>query len=729
MPAVDRIEVEIVAIDSASPVIARARETITQFSATGGGAPAVVREGAKAAQESEVSFKAFGNALTEVGKAAAGFATGMAIADITADVATHFEEAVTQTERLGAATFQLQSRIGGTAENASALIAVFGRFGIDADTAQRSLVLFDKNLQNALNTPKGVFGTTPFDRVWQQLGVSATEATGQMRPLNDILIDVVDRIHSGLVPADQVGADAQILFGRAGQQLAPILANLSGEEFVKLEQEAQKLGLTLSQDNVNALRQLALANKDTEEAMSGMNIQLGLLVSPFLTGAAKWVAETAKEINTDLKPAIVDLGTALDNLVKNHQLPQPEADGSDRMTRWQNAVQEKNNVLGESFSELGTEAQRVIGLLGPFGVLGGPMGRFSGGQTLGGLGAGGEGGGFQGALDFQARGQEAREARGEEIAQREQVLISIQRQQEAEKALESASQSGATLEKILQQEINQTKRESIALSTQIAEADLANIPIKERQSELAQQLLVAGNQQRVLEEQAAVARAQLAAAPAQQALEDAQFRQRELQAQIAASVSGGLGVPAGAIQELIANARARPTLDLAALEAGRGVTLAEREQTAAQRQTELATLPIREEQAALAIVEGQQQLKITMLHDEQQAQKDKAEIAVAGLQAELVALQDINAQLKLRKELQQLGINVAAPTVGAGGGGPQLNIQFGDFTINSQMDMEDVQNQLQSAIVDGFNQAMKLSPNTAGQGQPGGRNQVATEAQ
>src|SRR6516164_7552338 len=120
MPAVDRIEVEIVAIDSASPVILRAREAITQFSATGTGAPAAVREGARAAQESESAFKAFGDQLVEVGRVAAGFALGAGLLTAGTSIAERFGEAVTETERLGAATFQLQSRIGGTAENASA---------------------------------------------------------------------------------------------------------------------------------------------------------------------------------------------------------------------------------------------------------------------------------------------------------------------------------------------------------------------------------------------------------------------------------------------------------------------------------------------------------------------------------------------------------------------------------------------------------------------------------
>jgi len=559
--------------------------------------------------------------------------------------------------------------------------------------------------------------------------------------------------------------------------LAPIMANLSGQEFVRLEQEAQKLGLTLSQDNVDQLRQLALANKDTAEAMEGLNIQVGLLVAPYLTDLAKWVAQIAKDMN---------------------------AGGRDAVSGFAGQIK----LAAQDVQGLSSDLQNLIKVYGEwkasFGNAPGATAPLPGGEkgpAPGDIVAGIPAGPFQFQIDFSQglpgalrtvqealtshQGDLLRAFLGQagavvpasffdqlnvegkkEVAQQEENARAVSdaykaaqaaanvpptppidtgeyhqhvmnaqaandvvdaKQREAD--LTQLSKVGGLEQQVIQQQINVAKRESIELSTRITQADLQNIPIHERQLALQQQLLVASDQTRVIEEQAAVARAQMAAAPAQQALEDAQFRQRELQAQIAASVAGGLGVPAGAIQELIANARARPALDLAALEAGRGVTLAEREQTAAQRQTELATAPIREEQAQLAIVEGQQQQKIQMLHDEQQAQKDKAEIAVAGLQGELQALEDINFQLKLRQELNQLNAAAARGGVaGEAGGAPQVNVQMGDFTINSQMDLDDVKSQLEQAILDGFNQAMKQSPNTAGQGQPGGRNQVATAA-
>lgn len=848
MPAVDRIEVDIVAIDSASPVIARAMASMQQFSASAGTAAraqanlaqtnlpiravdtevqnnveklatayntlghsqaesfvlaeqsrgalediakthaqetidrltGTVRESGKATEESGGSFSRFGDTLSGIGKTALGFTAGALLAQFSGDLVSRFEEAATSAERLGAATFQLQSRIGGTAEADSAMIAVFERFGISTDEAQRSLVLFDKNLQNSMNSAKGLTGTSPFDQVWGKLGIAATDATGQMRPLNDILVDVIDKLHQE-AQAGSIGADAITLFGRAGGQLTPILANLSGKEFVELEQEAQKLGITLSQDNVDQLRQLALANKDTEEAMAGLNIQLGLLVAPYLTEAAKAIAELAKSMNTEGRAGLQGFSEALKKdsltakdlvsdvasllaIIKELNKESGGAGGINVLAKPPQTGDQMQNVLGSQglnidvsqglpkvMHDLNTQvgehagdithtlAQALTAGLGPAGAMLADIIvppevvqklNDAGKQVIAARDAAQTAAAAAPAVEATPLPHD-RELNNPIGAGREAGAVAAAEADAKKRSadLDVLIKAGGVDQEVIQHQINAAKRENIELTTRIAAADLDNIPIKERQLQLQQALLESGNNIRQMEAQAAVERAEQAASPALNAQQDAQFREQELKAQIAArAMSGGGGPTPAEINELMAAARNKPAQDLAALEAQRGVTLAQRDEAAQNRAADLATLPIREEQAQLNIVEGQQNMKIQLLHDEQQAQKDRAEIAVAGLQAELVAIEDINFQLKLKKELQDLNKDLHPGQAGGGGGSNNatVNVTFGDISVSSEMDLEDVQAKLQQAILDGLNAAMSTTPNAASPSQPGARAAVSS---
>src|SRR5262249_52532311 len=74
---------------------------------------------------------------------------------------------------------------------------------------------------------------------------------------------------------------------------------------------AKKYGLRLTGDNMAAVRQFGLAHKDLDEAVTGLQIQLGVALLQVLADVARPVASAAQVVNQDLTPAFNALGDAV----------------------------------------------------------------------------------------------------------------------------------------------------------------------------------------------------------------------------------------------------------------------------------------------------------------------------------------------------------------------------------------------------------------------------------
>lgn len=186
--------------------------------------------------------------------------------------------AIDYTKTFASQTLSLQRTFGMTAEEGSGLVAVFNRFGIESDNASKALGIFQKNMMEVRDSESGgkaIFG---------QLGINVQQSNGQLRDMNSVLLDVADRFKND-IPVTERAAAAKDLFGRSGQSLIPIL--IQGRQgIINLEEAARKMGVTLSQDNVNAVRAASIAQKDFNQQVNGIKLQIGLAAMPVLTAFA-----------------------------------------------------------------------------------------------------------------------------------------------------------------------------------------------------------------------------------------------------------------------------------------------------------------------------------------------------------------------------------------------------------------------------------------------------------
>jgi hypothetical protein len=104
------------------------------------------------------------------------------------------------------------------------------------------------------------------------------------------------------------------IFGRSGMELAPLL-NQGAAGIEKFKEEAQKFGLVLSQDNLDAIQKNIMAHREFHAAVEGMQVQLGQFLYPALTAVTKAFSEIVPIIAQALKPAFEALGAILNPVI------------------------------------------------------------------------------------------------------------------------------------------------------------------------------------------------------------------------------------------------------------------------------------------------------------------------------------------------------------------------------------------------------------------------------
>jgi len=118
-------------------------------------------------------------------------------------------------------------------------------------------------------------------QLFRTMGLSATMATGQLKPTEEMLLDVADafaRSHDGAQKADM----AVKLFGKAGMDLIPFLNQ--GKDGIKgLMEEARRLGLVLSQEDAEAADRFNDELDKMTGLARGMTMVIGKQLLPIMS--------------------------------------------------------------------------------------------------------------------------------------------------------------------------------------------------------------------------------------------------------------------------------------------------------------------------------------------------------------------------------------------------------------------------------------------------------------
>jgi hypothetical protein len=177
--------------------------------------------------------------------AAAGERFGLVIgAAITAATAAYLDltsKAISGLDDL----YVTSQKLGTSTEYLSTLKVAAQQNGVAWDQLGGSLNTFSSNLAKAAG------GSKVQAQLFQQMGVSVTDASGHIKSLDTILGDTADAFATYKDGPDKA-ALANRLFGASGAELIPLLNDLGDKGFAKVREEAEKLGLVVDGQTAKA---------------------------------------------------------------------------------------------------------------------------------------------------------------------------------------------------------------------------------------------------------------------------------------------------------------------------------------------------------------------------------------------------------------------------------------------------------------------------------------------
>ncbi len=121
---------------------------------------------------------------------------------------------------------------------------------------------------------------SPAAKALTALGITARDAMGELKGVDDVMIEVSARF-AGLQDGTAKTAIAMQLFGKSGAQLVPLLNSGAGE-LSRMREEARRLGLVLDDDTARGLEVLGDEWQKVGKRMDGFWIQLAGQLLPTL---------------------------------------------------------------------------------------------------------------------------------------------------------------------------------------------------------------------------------------------------------------------------------------------------------------------------------------------------------------------------------------------------------------------------------------------------------------
>ncbi len=152
-----------------------------------------------------------------------------------------------------------------------------------AKTTLINKLISEQKARDALTAAQtgGIAPANKLVQLGQQYGVTLTDQKGKALGFTDLLLNVADAYSKGTDKAKEAALAAGV-FTKGYLPLVPIL-ELGRKGILAAQQQAADFGLTLSEKNVQDLAKFKDASNTAHQAVSGLELQLGLLVMPDLT--------------------------------------------------------------------------------------------------------------------------------------------------------------------------------------------------------------------------------------------------------------------------------------------------------------------------------------------------------------------------------------------------------------------------------------------------------------
>lgn len=243
------------------------------------------------------------------------------------------------------------SRLGMTVNELQSLQFAAGQTGASAEELEKGLTRFNRSISEAST------GIGTGLRSFEALGISVTDANGKLRPTNELLNLVSDRLTQIESPADRVRI-AFDLFGRSGVNLINTLQGGS-EELNKLREEFNQFTLELTEKNAKATENANDRFARMGETFSSIGRIITAKVLPVLASIAEFL--TVKLL-TAFANTIAGFRNMVNALIDGFNMIARNSMGMlEEMDRsgFGEKFEAKLRGLADAYSELNSEAEQT----------------------------------------------------------------------------------------------------------------------------------------------------------------------------------------------------------------------------------------------------------------------------------------------------------------------------------------------------------------------------------
>lgn len=229
---------------------------------------------------------------------AAGAVVGTALVAAGAAAVKFGNDSIAKYKKVAGETLALKRITGMTAEDASRLGFSFKQSGVDVGAGTKALQIFSKNVAAAAS------GSKTQAAALDGLGIKYKDAAGKVKPMADLMPQLADRF-STMADGPEKSALAMKLFGKSGTAMLPFL-NKGAAGLGELAKKSDEFGNTLSDKQLQALKDSKQAQRDWDAAMDGLQTTLGAYLLPLLTQGAQF-------LNTYMVPAFEGITHSIDS--------------------------------------------------------------------------------------------------------------------------------------------------------------------------------------------------------------------------------------------------------------------------------------------------------------------------------------------------------------------------------------------------------------------------------
>ncbi|MDF2881672.1 MAG: hypothetical protein K0R54_2229 [Clostridiaceae bacterium] len=230
----------------------------------------------KQAKQSNSAIKGFadaGDKLTSIGKKMSVVSAGIA-----AGVGAAANSALESADNL----IKLADQTGLTTTELQELQYVGGQVGVELDTIAGAQAKLTKAMSGARD------GTGAQADAFKTLGISVTDANGQLRNAQDVMGETLNKLN-GIENETERDALSMAIFGKSAMELNPLM-KLGADGIAEMKQNAHDMGIVMDEETIASLDNFG----DSMEGLKSVSISaIGEALTPFiekLTDMVNWFA-------------------------------------------------------------------------------------------------------------------------------------------------------------------------------------------------------------------------------------------------------------------------------------------------------------------------------------------------------------------------------------------------------------------------------------------------------